>query len=83
MNSARALVKTSKHVSQHARTFTSLERIKELQRLFSKDDGVPVHLKRGVSDRVLFQGTMGLCVISLGFCFNSLFHFMFPKKKAN
>uniref|UniRef100_A0A4D5R9C8 Cytochrome c oxidase subunit VIIa-related protein, mitochondrial n=1 Tax=Scolopendra viridis TaxID=118503 RepID=A0A4D5R9C8_SCOVI len=32
-------------------------RIKELQELFQKDDGVPVHLKRGGLDRILYYTT--------------------------
>nr|ABI52771.1 cytochrome c oxidase subunit VIIa 2 [Argas monolakensis] len=83
MNVARALVKVGKQGSarQPIRTYTSLERVKELQRLFCADDGVPVHLKRGMVDRVLYQLTMGLCIVATGASFYSIYTWVYPTKK--
>lgn len=37
--------------------------MKRTQKRFSQDDGVPVHLKAGLRDRVLFRTTVGLTVL--------------------
>ncbi|NXT41748.1 CX7A2 oxidase, partial [Pelecanoides urinatrix] len=37
-------------------------RVPEKQKLFQEDNGIPVHLKGGVMDNVLYKVTMGLTV---------------------
>lgn len=33
-----------------------------------KDDGLPVHLKRGLRDKVLYYGILGLCGVGVASC---------------
>ncbi|NWT45244.1 CX7A2 oxidase, partial [Rissa tridactyla] len=37
-------------------------RVPEKQKLFQEDNGIPVHLKGGVMDALLYRVTMGLTV---------------------
>ncbi|XP_054287970.1 cytochrome c oxidase subunit 7A, mitochondrial [Macrosteles quadrilineatus] len=46
--------------------------LKVKQELFQKEDGVPVHLKKGVVDSIVYRFTMGLGVFGVG---ASLFSF--------
>lgn len=55
-------------------------RIRELQELFGKNDGVPVHLKRGAIDRSLYVVTMGVTVLTAIAGGYVLFSMAFPKK---
>ncbi|XP_014675624.1 PREDICTED: cytochrome c oxidase subunit 7A-related protein, mitochondrial-like [Priapulus caudatus] len=55
-------------------------RIKQLQELFTKPDGVPIHLKRGAVDRVLFSSTMVLCGICVAYTAYTIYDMAFPKK---
>lgn len=55
-------------------------RIKELQELFTMEDGVAVHVKKGFTDKVLYQTTVGGCVIGLGIVLKSFYDMAFKKK---
>ncbi|XP_049613761.1 cytochrome c oxidase subunit 7A2b [Syngnathus scovelli] len=37
------------------------------QKLFQEDNGIPVHLKGGVADAVLYRATMTLTVLGVGY----------------
>jgi hypothetical protein len=44
------------------------------------DDGQLVHVKGGVVDRILYQLTLGLCVVGLGLSGKVLYDLSYPKK---
>ncbi|NXX38841.1 CX7A2 oxidase, partial [Tricholaema leucomelas] len=37
-------------------------RVPEMQKLFQEDNGIPVHLKGGAMDAILYRLTMGMSV---------------------
>ncbi|KAK7791619.1 hypothetical protein R5R35_014690 [Gryllus longicercus] len=47
---------------------------------FQLADGVPVHLKGGPLDKVLFTITVGLCLVGLGLSANMFYGMSYPKK---
>ncbi|XP_073683217.1 cytochrome c oxidase subunit 7A2a [Garra rufa] len=51
------------------------------QKLFQEDNGVPVHLKGGATDAVLYRATMALTVFGSGYVVYSLICAALPKKK--
>lgn len=55
-------------------------RVPDLQKLFQKSDGLPVHLKRGVPDRLLYRTTMALTVGGAIYCLIALYMAAQPKK---
>ncbi|XP_040207457.1 cytochrome c oxidase subunit 7A-related protein, mitochondrial [Rana temporaria] len=55
-------------------------RVPELQKLFQKPDGIPVHLKGGYSDRLLYRTTMALALGGTVYCIIALFIASQPKK---
>ncbi|XP_008275098.1 cytochrome c oxidase subunit 7A2, mitochondrial-like [Stegastes partitus] len=68
------------------RTITSSARrqinnsVKEKQKHFQDDNGLPIHLKGGSSDAVLFGCTMMLTVVGVGYVLYELFSAAMPKK---
>ncbi|XP_028332989.1 cytochrome c oxidase subunit 7A2-like, mitochondrial [Gouania willdenowi] len=56
-------------------------KVPELQRFFQKPDGVPIHLKRGLSDRLLYRTTMALTVGGVVYCIVALYIAAHPNKK--
>ena len=44
----------------------SFEKLKRNQKKFGVDDGVPVYLKKGLSDRLMYQGSWLLVFLGLG-----------------
>ncbi|XP_061599213.1 cytochrome c oxidase subunit 7A2, mitochondrial-like [Cololabis saira] len=54
--------------------------VKEKQRLFQEDNGVPVHLKGGSKDALLYRATMSLTVFGSAFVVYELFSAAVPKK---
>ncbi|KAM9341517.1 cytochrome c oxidase subunit 7A2, mitochondrial-like [Symphorus nematophorus] len=68
------------------RTITSSARrridntVKEKQKLFQEDNGMPVHLKGGSRDAVLYRATMTLTVFGSGYVVYELFSAAMPKK---
>lgn len=50
--------------------FLSFSFLNKLQ----KADGIPIHLKRGARDKVLYYLTVGLTVVGLGFCADFVYH---------
>ncbi|XP_013928389.1 PREDICTED: cytochrome c oxidase subunit 7A2, mitochondrial [Thamnophis sirtalis] len=55
-------------------------KIAEKQKHFQEDNGVPVYLKNGMPDAVLYRITMALSVVGLGYLFYNLYEIGKPKK---
>ncbi|XP_056151683.1 cytochrome c oxidase subunit 7A2, mitochondrial-like [Lampris incognitus] len=70
----------------YKRTITSSARrqidnmVKEKQRLFQEDNGIPVHLKGGSKDALLYRATMALTVFGSGYVVYELLNAAMPKK---
>ncbi|KAK5879613.1 hypothetical protein CesoFtcFv8_022713 [Champsocephalus esox] len=67
------------------RTFSSSGRrlenqVPQKQKRFQEDDGMPIHLKGGVSDTLLYRFTMGLTVLGSGYVVYELVNWACPKK---
>ncbi|KFQ39201.1 hypothetical protein N332_02534, partial [Mesitornis unicolor] len=56
-------------------------RVAEKQKLFQEDNGIPVHLKGGVMDALLYRATMGIVVFGTGYVLYELFNASMPKKQ--
>uniref|UniRef100_A0A665VJP5 Cytochrome c oxidase subunit 7A2 n=1 Tax=Echeneis naucrates TaxID=173247 RepID=A0A665VJP5_ECHNA len=56
-------------------------RVPEKQKLFQEDNGLPVHLKGGATDALLYRATMGLTVFGTGYVLYELWKASFPQKK--
>ncbi|XP_017330804.1 cytochrome c oxidase subunit 7A2, mitochondrial [Ictalurus punctatus] len=50
------------------------------QKMFQEDNGLPVHLKGGPKDALLFSATMALTVFGTGYVLYELFQAAMPKK---
>uniref|UniRef100_A0A3B1J3A6 Cytochrome c oxidase subunit 7A2 like n=1 Tax=Astyanax mexicanus TaxID=7994 RepID=A0A3B1J3A6_ASTMX len=48
--------------------------------VYLKADGVPIHLKRGVMDRLLYRTTMGLTIGGTLYCLMALYIAAQPRK---
>ncbi|XP_068793669.1 cytochrome c oxidase subunit 7A2, mitochondrial [Struthio camelus] len=55
-------------------------RVPEKQKLFQEDNGIPVHLKGGVMDALLYRITMGITVLGTGYVLYELTVASMPKK---
>ncbi|XP_069196148.1 cytochrome c oxidase subunit 7A2, mitochondrial-like [Procambarus clarkii] len=49
-------------------------------RHFQQHNNIPVHLKGGPIDKVLFGSTLVLCAVGLAGCFQFFYSMAFPKK---
>ncbi|XP_055972371.1 cytochrome c oxidase subunit 7A2, mitochondrial-like [Sorex fumeus] len=56
-------------------------KVPEKQKLFQEDNGIPVHLKGGVSDALLYRATMILTVGGTAYAVYQLVMASFPKKQ--
>ncbi|XP_062427046.1 cytochrome c oxidase subunit 7A2, mitochondrial isoform X2 [Rhea pennata] len=56
-------------------------RVPEKQKLFQEDNGIPVHLKGGVMDSLLYKVTMGIAVLGTGYALYELTVASMPKKQ--
>ncbi|KAF1403962.1 Cytochrome c oxidase subunit 7A2, mitochondrial, partial [Spheniscus humboldti] len=56
-------------------------RVPEKQKLFQEDNGIPVHLKGGVMDALLYRVTMGLTVF--GKANTEIFMLWYDVQRAN
>ncbi|GAA6213678.1 cytochrome c oxidase subunit 7A-related protein, mitochondrial [Lates japonicus] len=56
-------------------------RVQEFQKIFQAQDGVPVHLKRGVPDRLLYRTTMALTIGGALYCLVALYMAAQPNRK--
>ncbi|XP_055395898.1 cytochrome c oxidase subunit 7A-related protein, mitochondrial isoform X2 [Bubalus kerabau] len=55
--------------------------VPELQKFFQKSDGVPIHLKRGLPDQMLYRTTMALTVGGTIYCLIALYMASQPRNK--
>ncbi|XP_034436621.1 cytochrome c oxidase subunit 7A2, mitochondrial [Hippoglossus hippoglossus] len=55
--------------------------VPEKQKIFQEDNGLPVHLKGGTSDALLYRATMTLTVLGTGFVLYELWKAAVPQKK--
>nr|XP_056712287.1 cytochrome c oxidase subunit 7A2, mitochondrial [Euleptes europaea] len=73
-----------RNVSQRTISTASRRQIKnrvpEYQKLFQEDNGLPVHLKGGIVDALLYRTTMTLSVFGTVYVLYELFMAAMPKK---
>ncbi|MBN3276134.1 CX7A2 oxidase, partial [Polyodon spathula] len=56
-------------------------KVPEKQKMFQEDNGIPVHLKGGAGDALLYRFTMALTVLGTGYVLFELVSAALPKKK--
>lgn len=61
--------------------YMGTNRVPDFQRLYQTSDGVPIHLKRGVPDKLLYRTTMALTVGGVLYCLVALYIAAQPNKK--
>ncbi|KAM3592739.1 uncharacterized protein V6R79_024190 [Siganus canaliculatus] len=61
--------------------YLGANKVPDFQRLFQTSDGVPIHLKRGVPDRLLYRTTMALTVGGAFYCLVALYIAAQPSNK--
>ncbi|NXG17497.1 COX7R oxidase, partial [Grallaria varia] len=54
-------------------SFFSTNKVPNLQKIFQKADGLPVHLKRGLPDKLLYRTTMALTIGGTIYCLIALY----------
>uniref|UniRef100_A0A672TAU9 Cytochrome c oxidase subunit 7A2-like, mitochondrial n=1 Tax=Sinocyclocheilus grahami TaxID=75366 RepID=A0A672TAU9_SINGR len=60
--------------------YMGINKVPELQMIFQKTDGAPVHLKRGVMDKMLYRTMMGLTIGGTLYCLMALYIVAQPRK---
>ncbi|XP_035256190.1 cytochrome c oxidase subunit 7A-related protein, mitochondrial-like [Anguilla anguilla] len=60
--------------------YLGANKVPDLQRLFQLSDGIPVHLKRGVPDKLLYRTTMALTIGGAMYCLVALYMAAQPRK---
>ncbi|XP_029965872.1 cytochrome c oxidase subunit 7A2b [Salarias fasciatus] len=58
-----------------------VNKVPEKQKLFQEDNGMPVHLKGGAADALLYRTTMVLTILGTGYVVYELVKAAFPQKK--
>ncbi|NWZ62777.1 COX7R oxidase, partial [Acrocephalus arundinaceus] len=61
--------------------FLYTNKVPDLQKIFQRPDGLPVHLKRGYPDRMLYRTTMALTIGGTFYCLVALYIASQPKNK--
>ncbi|XP_067285283.1 cytochrome c oxidase subunit 7A-related protein, mitochondrial [Pseudorasbora parva] len=61
--------------------YMGANKVPDLQRIFQASEEIPVHLKRGVPDRLLYRTTMALTVGGALYCLVALYIAAQPKNK--
>ncbi|XP_056150782.1 cytochrome c oxidase subunit 7A2, mitochondrial [Lampris incognitus] len=56
-------------------------KVPQKQKLFQEDNGIPIHLKGGTGDALLYRATMILTVLGTGYVLYELAKAAFPQKK--
>ncbi|KAM4633973.1 cytochrome c oxidase subunit 7A2b [Polymixia lowei] len=56
-------------------------KVPQKQKIFQEDNGMPVHLKGGSSDALLYRTTMVLTVLGAGYVVYELVKAAYPQKK--
>ncbi|XP_031721854.1 cytochrome c oxidase subunit 7A2b [Anarrhichthys ocellatus] len=57
-------------------------KVPQNQKMFQEDNGLPIHLKGGSGDAVLYRFTMALTLLGVGFVVYELVKAAFPQKKG-
>ncbi|XP_070981057.1 cytochrome c oxidase subunit 7A2-like, mitochondrial [Oncorhynchus clarkii lewisi] len=55
-------------------------KVPDLQKFFQKSDGIPVHLKGGLMDKMLYRTTMALTIGGTLYCLMALYIAAQPRK---
>ncbi|XP_076990197.1 cytochrome c oxidase subunit 7A2-like, mitochondrial isoform X1 [Tamandua tetradactyla] len=71
----------TKLTSDSAYDYAGKNKVPELQKFFQKSDGVPIHLKRGLPDQMLYRTTMVLTLGGTIYCLIALYMASQPKNK--
>ncbi|KAK7171708.1 hypothetical protein R3I93_004113 [Phoxinus phoxinus] len=58
-------------------------KVPDCQKVFLEDNGLPVHLKGGTTDVLMYRLTMAITVAGTGFSLYWLLFASFPKSKAS
>lgn len=61
--------------------FLGTNKVPDLQKIFQRSDGLPVHLKRGYPDRMLYRTTMALTIGGTLYCLVALYIASQPKNQ--
>uniref|UniRef100_A0A087XW36 Cytochrome c oxidase subunit 7A2-like, mitochondrial n=3 Tax=Poecilia TaxID=8080 RepID=A0A087XW36_POEFO len=61
--------------------YLGANKVPDLQKFFQTSDGIPVHLKRGYPDQLLYRTTMALTIGGVVYCLVALYIAAQPKKK--
>ncbi|KAI1894440.1 hypothetical protein AGOR_G00115840 [Albula goreensis] len=61
--------------------YMGTNKVPEMQKLFQSQDGVPVHLKKGLPDKLLYRTTMALTVGGTLYCLVALYMAANPPRK--
>ncbi|XP_073529250.1 cytochrome c oxidase subunit 7A2, mitochondrial [Phyllobates terribilis] len=56
-------------------------KVAEKQKIFQEDNGLPVHLKAGTGDFLLYRLTMAITVFGSAYAVFEIFKASFPKKQ--
>ena len=56
-------------------------KVPEKKRMFQEDNGIPVHLKGGIADALLYRTTMILTVGGMAYAIHQLVVTSFPNKQ--
>ncbi|XP_033619672.1 cytochrome c oxidase subunit 7A-related protein, mitochondrial isoform X1 [Fukomys damarensis] len=67
--------------SYPAYDYAGKNKVPELQKFFQKPDGLPVHLKRGLPDQMLYRTTMALTLGGTIYCLIALYKAAQPRNK--
>ncbi|KAK7067605.1 hypothetical protein SK128_026814 [Halocaridina rubra] len=84
MNTTRALVRTlTTTAARNANTevHPGYQKIRAKMQYYQIDNGVPIHLKGGPFDRMLYLTTIALNGVGLFMCLHFFYTNAFPKKK--
>ncbi|NXR33880.1 CX7A2 oxidase, partial [Zosterops hypoxanthus] len=78
--SFQALRQISQRTISTASRRQYVNRVPENQKLFQEDNGIPVHLKGGAKDSLLYRSTAGLTVFGTMYALYYLLTTSMPKK---
>ncbi|NXK59837.1 COX7R oxidase, partial [Sylvietta virens] len=62
-------------------TYWDTNKVPDLQKVFQRSDGLPVHLKLGYPDRLLYRTTMALTIGGTFYCLIALYIASQPKNR--
>ncbi|XP_069983285.1 cytochrome c oxidase subunit 7A1, mitochondrial [Penaeus vannamei] len=57
--------------------------LSQKMQMFQKANSIPIHLKGGPFDKVLFGATLVMCAVGLTGCLNFFYDMSFPKKSED